>query len=115
MRIKKLRAKNKETQSDLAELLGVSLRTVQNYEKGSVTIPNEKLKLLAKHYSISVSEIFLDKDEIVTDLDSVDKSLISDYIVRNWDDMMKDNLFAANFKAKAGEWAISIKKSENSK
>ena len=112
MRIKELRRDKKETQQELADFLGVSLRTVQNYENGSVTVPNTKLKLIAQHYKISVSEIFLLKDDAEnTDLKSLDPNIISNYVVENWDELMKNNLFSANFKARAGEWALRIKQS----
>ncbi|WP_272151651.1 helix-turn-helix domain-containing protein [Tenacibaculum aiptasiae] len=111
MRLKELRKANKETQKQLADFLDVSLRTVQNYESGNVTIPNAMLKKLSVHYNVPVSDIFVSKEDIEINLDDIDKSTIAVYIVNNWEEMMKDNLFEANFKAKAGEWALKIKKS----
>ncbi|WP_157821948.1 helix-turn-helix domain-containing protein [Tenacibaculum sp. Bg11-29] len=109
MRLGLIRKNKGETQKQLADVLNVSLRTVQNYEKGSVTIPNEKLKQIVSHYKINLTDVF-EENENSIDLSNIKKSIISEYIVENWDNMMKDNLFNANFKAKAGEWAISIKK-----
>lgn len=57
-KIKELRKKKGEKQSDLANLLSVSLRTVQNYEAGKVDIPTKKLKIIADHYNVSVSFLF---------------------------------------------------------
>ncbi|TDQ22780.1 helix-turn-helix domain-containing protein [Tenacibaculum caenipelagi] len=111
MRIKELRKKHKETQSFLADLLDVSLRTIQNYENGSVTIPNNKLKVLAEHYNITVSEIFLQKEDHQINLDEIDANVLANHVVENWDRLMQNNLFSANFKAKAGEWALKVRKS----
>lgn len=110
MRLSIIRKNRGETQKQLADVLNVSLRTIQNYEKGSVTIPNEKLKQIISHYKVSLTDVF-EENDVSIDLSKIKKSIISEYIVKNWDDMMDDNLFNANFKAKAGEWAISIKKS----
>ncbi|CAM1345517.1 helix-turn-helix domain-containing protein [Tenacibaculum amylolyticum] len=109
MRLKIIRKQNNETQKDLADLLNVSTRTVQYYENGKVTIPNDKLKKIATHYSVSVAEIFNEK-EIVSDLDSIETELIAQYVVENWQTFMKDGYFNANFKSKASEWALLVKK-----
>ncbi|WP_271406957.1 helix-turn-helix domain-containing protein [Tenacibaculum soleae] len=109
MRLSTIRKDKGETQKQLADVLNVSLRTIQNYEKGSVTIPNEKLKQIISHYNVNLTDVFEKNDDSV-DLSKIKKSIISEYIVEHWDEMMLDNLFNANFKAKAGEWAISIKK-----
>ncbi|CAM1355885.1 helix-turn-helix domain-containing protein [Tenacibaculum halocynthiae] len=112
MRLKELRKNKGETQSELADILKVSLRTIQNYEKGSVTIPNEKLKQISLHYNVTFSDIFIENNDNF-DLKQIDRRLISSFITKNWDYMIEDDLFNANFKAKAGEWAISIKKNQN--
>lgn len=109
MKLKELRKKNNETQTQLSEILDVSLRTVQNYESEKVTIPNDKLKVIAKHYNVSLSEIFNDKLNDI-DLNKIERKILSKYITDNWEYMMEDPLFNANFKAKAGEWAIGVKK-----
>ena len=56
--LKKLRKKNKETQKKLGKVIGVSLRTIQNWEAGLTDIPFKKLKLIAQHYSVSLSYLF---------------------------------------------------------
>lgn len=56
--IKKLRKKNKETQTELGKVIGVSLRTIQNWEAGITDVPFIKLKLIAQYYSVSVSCLF---------------------------------------------------------
>ena len=40
------------------KVIGVSLRTIQNWEAGLTDIPFIKLKLIAQHYSVSVSYLF---------------------------------------------------------
>lgn len=108
MRLKVLRKLNNETQKQLADLLNVSLRTVQYYENESVTIPNEKLKKIANHYSISISEIFNEQKEN-NNFNTIKTEELALYVVENWEKFIDDPLFNANFKAKAGEWALSIK------
>jgi len=58
--IKVLRKKNKETQTDLSKVIGVSMRTIQNWEAGITDVPLEKLKIIAQYYSVSVSDLFKD-------------------------------------------------------
>lgn len=112
MRLKHLRKLNNETQKQLADLLQVSLRTVQYYENGSVTIPNDTLKKIAEHYLVSVSEIFGEPKQHVN-LQHTEVKEIAHYVVNNWDIFMQNALFNANFKAKAGEWALQIKKEDS--
>ena len=58
LKIKELRNKQNESQTALANKIGVSLRTVQNYESGDVDVPFKKLELIAKYYDVSVSYLF---------------------------------------------------------
>lgn len=60
--IKELRKKKKESQSTLASVVGVSLRTIQNYESGDVNIPLNNLKKIAQHYDVPVSYLFKEND-----------------------------------------------------
>lgn len=57
-RIKQLRKNKGESQSDLADVIGVSLRTIQNYEKGDVDVPTKNLSKIAKHYDVSIAYLF---------------------------------------------------------
>lgn len=57
--LKRLRGDN--TQSDMAELLGLPLRSYQYLEKGSVPRP-ETRRLIAEKLGISETELFLDPD-----------------------------------------------------
>jgi transcriptional regulator with XRE-family HTH domain len=70
--IKVLRKKNKETQTDLSRVIGVSLRTIQNWEAGFNDVPFLKLKLIAQHYSVSISYLF--GEHIVIPEDEKEKS-----------------------------------------
>lgn len=56
--IKELRKQRKESQSTLASVVGVSLRTIQNYESGDVNIPLNNLKKIAQHYDVPVAYLF---------------------------------------------------------
>ena len=57
-KIRELRNSKKESQTTLSEVIGVSLRTIQNYESGKVDVPTKKLELIAQHYDVSVSYLF---------------------------------------------------------
>lgn len=63
-KIKYLRNKNNESQTDLSKIIGVSLRTIQNYESGKVDVPLKKLNSIAQHYNVSVSYLFENESEI---------------------------------------------------
>lgn len=53
LRLRKLRSKSRETQKELAELLGVKPNQIGEMEngRGATTLP--KLALLCEHYNIS--------------------------------------------------------------
>ena len=48
-----------ETQSDIADLIGVKLRTYQNKEAGISQIKQDELFKIAKHFNKRIDEIFL--------------------------------------------------------
>lgn len=48
------RARRDLTQKDLADLLGVSLRTVQNWQRGITEMPLSKLLRLSRIWNLSV-------------------------------------------------------------
>lgn len=52
-RIKKLRKKNKLTQSQIAEKLNIPQRTYSHYENGTRTIPLEFIINIAKIYNVT--------------------------------------------------------------
>lgn len=53
------RRTNFETQSDVAKLLGIDLRTYQNKEYGISQFKQNEMFILAKHYNKKIDEIFL--------------------------------------------------------
>ncbi|GLB53000.1 hypothetical protein NBRC110019_20400 [Neptunitalea chrysea] len=63
LKVKELRNKKKESQSSLAEVVGVSLRTIQNYESGKVAVPYKNLEVIAQHYGVTVAYFFSDEKD----------------------------------------------------
>lgn len=57
-RITKLRKAHNLTQTQLAEVLGVTQQTVQAYEAGSRRIPVSALPMVARTLSVSLMELF---------------------------------------------------------
>ena len=53
-RLKELQKERKTTQQELAEIAGVSKRTIQYWENGTSNIKPEKAKKLADHFGVSV-------------------------------------------------------------
>lgn len=53
-RLKELQKERKITQQELAEIAGVSKRTIQYWENGTSNIKPEKAKKLADHFGVSV-------------------------------------------------------------
>ncbi|MGB5820099.1 MAG: helix-turn-helix domain-containing protein [Saonia sp.] len=56
---KQLRREKKVTQDDLAEVIGVSKSTIQNYEAKGATIPTKNLTKLAEYFDHSIAELYL--------------------------------------------------------
>lgn len=74
-RLKKLRQEKKLSQKELAEILSVHYRTLQNWENGESQIKPEKAKQLADYFGVSVGYLLgyeeipdLLLDEIANDL-----------------------------------------------
>ncbi|MGD1946960.1 MAG: helix-turn-helix domain-containing protein [Croceivirga sp.] len=59
--IKRLRRKHGLNQSDLASAIGVSLRTVQLYEKKDANIPIKNLQKIANVFEMSIGELYLNE------------------------------------------------------
>ena len=55
--IKELRKQKGVTQTDLAKAVGVSLRTIQTYEKKDASISNKRLEKIAAYFELSVIEL----------------------------------------------------------
>lgn len=77
-RIKDLRNKKGESQSDLANAIGVSLRTIQNYEAGSVDVPYKNLEKIAQHYDVTSAYVF---GGVYEELDA--HGLMNDYDIKD--------------------------------
>ncbi|MGB5820098.1 MAG: helix-turn-helix domain-containing protein [Saonia sp.] len=56
--LKQLRREKKITQGDLAEAIGVSLRTIQLYEKEDANIPNKNVDKLAKYFGMTKAQLY---------------------------------------------------------
>lgn len=57
--IKQLRRKKNISQSDLATEIGVSLRTIQLYERKEANIPIKNLTKIAEYFEKSIAELYL--------------------------------------------------------
>ncbi|TXN37555.1 helix-turn-helix domain-containing protein [Flagellimonas hymeniacidonis] len=57
--IKQLRRKKNLSQSDLAKEIGVSLRTIQLYERKDANIPIKNLTKIADLFDLSIAELYL--------------------------------------------------------
>ena len=63
LKVKELRRGKNQSQTELSAAIGVSLRTIQNYEAGKVDISSKKLELIAQHYNVTVAYLFGGKKE----------------------------------------------------
>jgi len=74
LHIKELRESLGKTQTELAEMIGVSLRTIQNYESGGI-IPKSKDAILRKLKNADENELelFIDKDQIKTYIEEISR------------------------------------------
>ena len=57
--LKQLRRKKNVSQTDLAEAIGVSLRTIQLYEKKNANIPIKNLTKIAGYFDLSIAELYM--------------------------------------------------------
>lgn len=57
--LKQLRRKKNISQTDLAKEIGVSLRTIQLYEKREANIPIKNLNKIAAFFDLSIAELYL--------------------------------------------------------
>lgn len=55
----KIRRSNLETQSTLAKLIGVDLRTYQNKEAGVSQFKSNEMFIIASHYGMKIDDIFV--------------------------------------------------------
>ncbi|WP_181899478.1 helix-turn-helix domain-containing protein [Flagellimonas nanhaiensis] len=57
--LKQLRRKKNISQTDLAKEIGVSLRTIQLYEKKNANIPIKNLTKIADYFEMTIAELYL--------------------------------------------------------
>lgn len=86
-RLKELRKENKYTQAQIAELMGVNVKTISRWEKGEFEIKPAQAKMLAEHFGVSEAYLLgyskykslldITKDFLNNDSDSYDSP---DYI-----------------------------------
>ena len=69
--LRSIRLSNNLTTSQVAENIGVSLRTYQNYENGSTEMPYELIKKLADFFNCSVDYLLGHQPQNVLYLDSL--------------------------------------------
>ena len=69
--IKQLRRKKNINQTQLADAIGVSLRTIQLYEKKNANIPIKNLTKIAQYFDLSIAELYAhevnDAEEVYMD------------------------------------------------
>ena len=58
MKLKEFRKANGITQVQLAELMGVGQSTICGWERGSVSIPSDKLPLLADWFGCTIDALY---------------------------------------------------------
>ena len=66
--LKQLRRKKRINQTDLANAIGVSLRTIQLYEKKNANIPIKNLTKIANYFGVTIAELYsqeVNEEEIV--------------------------------------------------
>lgn len=57
--LKELRARKNETQMQTAEALGVSVQTYNAWEKDISNVAVSKVNAVARHFGVTLSQIFL--------------------------------------------------------
>lgn len=58
LRIRELRKSSNQSQTELAQAIGVSLRTIQNWEAETSDVSTKKLREIAKHYDVTIPYLF---------------------------------------------------------
>ena len=60
--LRRLRIKNEFTQSSLADLIGVSNKTISSWENGNSFPDVEMLEILADLFNVSIDELILGEE-----------------------------------------------------
>lgn len=111
--IKKEREKLKMTQEEFADLLGVTRKTIVNYEGGS-NIPESKEKIFTRILSnYTQPEINHETNDSYPGYKKIEQDKI-DFITKalenNFDELMEDKLFKKEFVFRASEWVNNFRK-----
>jgi len=64
-KLKMLRMQLGISQEKLSAELGISRRTIQNYENGVTLPPSDKLPLLAKYFNVTIESLITEEEEFV--------------------------------------------------
>jgi len=67
--LKQLRRKKNINQTDLAKAIGVSLRTIQIYEKKDANIPIKNLTKIAQYFDVSIADLYSQESVNETEMD----------------------------------------------
>lgn len=57
--LESIRRANKESQENMAKLIGVDVRTYQNKEKGITQFKQNEMFIIARYFNKKIDEIFL--------------------------------------------------------
>jgi transcriptional regulator with XRE-family HTH domain len=55
------------SQEKLSAVLGVTARTIGNYESGATLPPSETLALIAKHFGVSIDSLVSEEEEFISE------------------------------------------------
>lgn len=103
--IKELRKQRKVSQQNLADEIGVSLRTIQHYEKGDIDIPMKKLQKIARFFEVAIADMFKDykaneappKYKLITEaeekLEAITTEELMRYIISREKELMGNETF----------------------
>ncbi len=83
LRIKKLRLEQGIKQAELGLILGVGATAISNYESGRNCIDNDKLKLLAEYFRVSLDYLLGVSDNITMEIANLDEDAYSILIIYN--------------------------------
>lgn len=86
-KIKALRKQKKQTQQDIADLLGVRRSTYGEYERGKILPPMDKLKVLADHFNVSVDFLIGNEEETNEEIDVSDNLQLALEHLKNDNDL----------------------------
>lgn len=111
-RLKNLRKKNKFTQKELGDKLGVHSNTISMYEKGNRNIPSAMLKEISEIFNVSIDYLLKGEEEQVKEksFSSLDETLLNDenYLNLTLKNLLKDSTMVAFQDYKS--WSIEDKK-----